>query len=158
MKQTYLSHSPRDTEAFGALWATTLSAGDVILFSGDLGAGKTALTRGFAQGLQITTPVTSPTFTIVNEYLEGLLPLFHFDLYRLDGEEELFDLGFEEYFYRDGVCIVEWSEKAGDFWAEWQEEHPNNALITIQIFRGEEDTQRTLQVFGSNFPPSKTIF
>ena len=105
----YLSHSEQETEALGAALAQRLHGGDMIAYRGDLGAGKTAFTRGLARGLGCTGRVTSPTFTIVNEY-EGEIPLFHFDLYRLGDEEELWDIGWEDYLGRGGVCAVEWSE------------------------------------------------
>ena len=91
-----------------------LRPGDVIAYYGDLGAGKTAFTRGLAAGLGIREAVTSPTYTIVNEYLSGRMPLFHFDMYRLSSSEELFDIGWEDYLARGGVCAVEWSENVAD--------------------------------------------
>ena len=94
--------------------AGLLRPGDIIAFYGDLGAGKTAFTRGLARGLGIKEPVTSPTYTIVNEYLGGRLPLFHFDMYRLGSSDELFDIGWEDYLARNGVCAVEWSERVAD--------------------------------------------
>ena len=106
----YTTRSAAETELLGARLAETLLPGDVIAFQGDLGAGKTAFTRGLARGLGITEAVTSPTYTIVNEYPQGRLPLFHFDMYRLRDAEELFDLGWEDYLGREGVCAVEWSE------------------------------------------------
>ena len=102
------------TEAVGQALARVLTGGSVIAYEGDLGAGKTALTRGLARGLGITDPVTSPTYTIVNEYLDGRLPLFHFDMYRLTSSEELWDIGWEDYLQRGGVCAVEWSENVAD--------------------------------------------
>ena len=108
----YLSHSPEETEALGEALAQRLRAGDVVAYRGDLGAGKTAFTRGLARGLGCMGRVTSPTFTIVNEY-EGRIPLFHFDMYRLGDEEDLFDIGWEDYLSRGGVCAVEWSERVG---------------------------------------------
>ena len=107
----YLTHNEIETEALGAALAGRLAGGAVVAYRGDLGAGKTAFTRGLARGLGCTARVTSPTFTVVNEY-EGPLPLFHFDLYRLGGEDELFDIGWEDYLARGGVCAVEWSERA----------------------------------------------
>lgn len=106
--------SPEETENLGAALALQLHPGDVIAYFGDLGAGKTAFTRGVARGLGITEPVTSPTYTIVNEYLSGRMPLFHFDMYRLGSAEELFDIGWEDYLSRGGVCAVEWSENVED--------------------------------------------
>ena len=135
----YLSNSEAETEALGEALAGRLTAGDVIAFSGDLGAGKTAFTRGLARGLGVTERVTSPTFTIVNEYLGGRLPLFHFDLYRLDSAEELFDIGWEDYLDRGGVCAVEWSENG-----EGVLEDP----IRVDIRRGETDSQRVITITG----------
>lgn len=106
----YLSDSPARTVEIGRALALLLQPGDVIALRGGLGAGKTAFTRGLARGLGVEGPVTSPTYTIVNEYPEGRLPLFHFDMYRLTDAEELFDLGWEDYLRRRGVCAVEWSE------------------------------------------------
>ncbi len=107
----YLTHNEIETEALGETLARRLGPGDVVAYRGDLGAGKTAFTRGLARGLGCTGRVTSPTFTVVNEY-EGRLPLFHFDLYRLEGEDALYDVGWEDYLDRGGVCAVEWSERA----------------------------------------------
>ena len=107
----FVTHSREETESVGARLADALTEGRVVAFTGDLGAGKTAFTRGLARGLGCTGRVTSPTFTVVNEY-EGRLPLFHFDLYRLEGEDALYDIGWEDYLDRGGVCAVEWSERA----------------------------------------------
>ena len=109
----YLSHDVNETEELGRQVALRLKKGDVLAYYGDLGAGKTAFTRGLASGLGCTGRVTSPTFTIVNEY-DGPIPLFHFDMYRLGSSDELFDIGWEEYLARDGVCAVEWSEIVED--------------------------------------------
>ena len=108
------THSADETQALGQRLAKRLLPGDVIAYFGDLGAGKTALTRGIAQGLGVTDLVTSPTYTIVNEYLTGRIPLFHFDMYRLGSSDELFDIGWEDYLARGGVCAVEWSENVED--------------------------------------------
>lgn len=110
----FITNSPAQTEAVGAALAQRLTPGMVIAYRGDLGAGKTAFTRGLAKGLGIDDIVTSPTYTIVNEYTSGRLPLFHFDMYRLGSEEELFDIGWEDYLERGGVCAVEWSENVWD--------------------------------------------
>lgn len=110
----YLTNSPEETEALGEQLASRLKPGSIVAYTGDLGAGKTAFTRGLAKGLGITEPVTSPTYTIVNEYLSGRMPLFHFDMYRLGSSEELFDIGWEDYLARGGVCAVEWSEHVAD--------------------------------------------
>lgn len=134
------THSADETQALGQKLASRLAPGDVIAYFGDLGAGKTAFTRGLAQGLGITDPVTSPTYTIVNEYLSGRIPLFHFDMYRLDGEDDLFDIGWDDYLARGGVCAVEWSERI------------DSALppdtLTVSIARGEHDNDRIISVTG----------
>ncbi len=110
----FSSTSAEQTEALGARLAQQLRGGEVIAFTGSLGAGKTAFTRGLARGLGIPMRVTSPTYTIVNEYTGGRLPLFHFDMYRLGSSDELFDIGWEDYLARGGVCAVEWSENVAD--------------------------------------------
>ena len=110
----FITNSPAETEAIGAKLAEQLNPGAVIAYRGDLGAGKTAFTRGLARGLGIQDPVTSPTYTIVNEYLGGRLPLFHFDMYRLGSADDLFDIGWEDYLERGGVCAVEWSENVAE--------------------------------------------
>ena len=106
----FYSESPQQTEAIGAALGEQLQPGTVIAYEGDLGAGKTAFTRGLARGLGCREQVTSPTYTIVNEYLGGRLPLFHFDMYRLRCADDLWDIGWEDYLDRGGVCAVEWSE------------------------------------------------
>ena len=109
----YISRSVAETEAIGQELAGQLSPGTVLAYLGDLGMGKTAFTRGLARGLGCTGRVTSPTFTIVNEY-DGRIPLFHFDMYRLADSDDLFDIGWEDYLDRGGVCAVEWSERITD--------------------------------------------
>ena len=110
----YITNSPGETEAIGAALGKIINPGTVIAYRGDLGAGKTAFTRGLARGLDCSEIVTSPTYTIVNEYLGGRLPLFHFDMYRLRSSDDLFDIGWEDYLDRGGVCAVEWSENVAD--------------------------------------------
>ena len=105
----YLSHSAEETEAIGEALGRQLQGGSVVAYRGGLGMGKTAFTRGLARGLGCRGRVTSPTFTIVNEY-NGTTPLFHFDMYRLEDEDALFDIGWDDYLERGGVCAVEWSE------------------------------------------------
>ena len=111
---TFLTNSPAETEAVGAALGAVLQPGTVLAYRGDLGAGKTAFTRGLAKGLGCTDLVTSPTYTIVNEYLSGRIPLFHFDMYRLASSDDLWDIGWEDYLERGGVCAVEWSENVED--------------------------------------------
>ena len=110
----FITNSPQQTEEIGAALGKILTAGAVIAYEGDLGAGKTAFTRGLARGLGCTDPVTSPTYTIVNEYLSGRLPLFHFDMYRLHSSDDLWDIGWEDYLDRGGICAVEWSENVAN--------------------------------------------
>jgi len=136
----YLSHSVEETEALGEALAKALSPGDVLAYFGDLGAGKTAFTRGLARGLGCTGRVTSPTFTIVNEH-EGVIPLFHFDMYRLSDSDELFDIGWEDYLARGGVCAVEWSERIEDALP------PDTKTVTI-LRCPENDDWRRIRVEG----------
>ena len=133
------SNSQTETEALGEMLAEHLKEGAIVAFFGDLGAGKTAFIRGMARGLRIQEPITSPTFTIVNEY-DGRLPLFHFDLYRLSGEDELFEIGFEDYVSRGGICAVEWSERAADCF--------KSDCICVEMKRGEGDHQRIITIEG----------
>lgn len=133
----FITHSPMETEQLGQKLGQTLPAGTVIAYRGDLGAGKTAFTRGLARGLGITDPVTSPTYTIVNEYLNGRLPLFHFDMYRLHSADDLFDIGWDDYLERGGICAVEWSENV-------TEAMEDAITVTIQKI-GEESRKITLE-------------
>lgn len=134
----YRSASAEETESVGEQLAERLEPGSVIAFTGDLGAGKTAFVRGLARGLGIAERVTSPTFTIVNEYEEGRLPLFHFDMYRLGSADELYDIGWEDYLARDGVCAVEWSENVA--------EALDGGCIRVDIRRGDTDSERIITI------------
>ena len=138
----YITTSPAQTEALGAALGQRLKAGTVIAYRGDLGAGKTAFTRGLARGLGCREIVTSPTYTIVNEYLGGRIPLFHFDMYRLASSDDLWDIGWDDYLERGGVCAVEWSENVADAM-----EDP--IIITIEK-TGEESRRITIEG-GENF-------
>ena len=135
----FLSHSTQETEAIGEELAQKLRGGDVLAFTGSLGMGKTAFTRGLARGLGCLGRVTSPTFTIVNEY-EGRTPLFHFDMYRLGSSDELFDIGWDDYLARSGVCAVEWSEQAAGAL-------PEDAIL-VDIARGEGENDRIITITG----------
>ena len=135
----FLSHSTQETEAIGEELAQKLRGGDVLAFTGSLGMGKTAFTRGLARGLGCRGRVTSPTFTIVNEY-EGRTPLFHFDMYRLGSSDELFDIGWEDYLTRGGVCAVEWSERVNDAM-------PADTLW-VDIARGTDESDRIITITG----------
>ena len=128
-----ITHSPEQTEAVGAALGKLLAPGSVIAYQGDLGAGKTAFTRGIACGLGAKESVTSPTYTIVNEYLSGKYPLFHFDMYRLASADDLFDIGWEDYLDRGGVCAVEWSENVAD---------AMEGAIVVTIEKLGEDSRR----------------
>lgn len=136
----YQSQSVGETEQIGADLAVRLKPDAVLAFTGDLGAGKTAFIRGLARGLGIIERVTSPTFTIVNEYEGGRLPLFHFDMYRLGSSDELFDIGWEDYLARGGVCAVEWSETVADALEK--------GCIRVDIRRGDGETQRIITIEG----------
>ena len=103
--------SETETEQFGEAIGRAAEPGSVIALIGDLGTGKTTLTKSIARGLGVTETVTSPTFTIIREYRSGRMPLYHFDVYRIGDPDEMFELGYEEYFYGDGLCVVEWADK-----------------------------------------------
>ena len=136
----YITHSPEETRALGRTLAQALQGGAVVAFTGDLVAGKTAFVSGMAEGLGIEERVTSPTFTIVNEYEGGRLPLFHFDMYRLGSADELFHIGWEDYLARNGVCAVEWSENV--------DEALDGDTIRVDISRGEDDNTRIITIEG----------
>lgn len=127
-----------DTKEFGKELAQKLKPGDVVALIGDLGTGKTTLTKSIAEGLGITEMITSPTFTIVQEYTEGRIPLYHFDVYRLCDLEEMYELGYEEYFFGQGVCVVEWADQI-------MEIIPEDAVI-IRITYGAEDEERIYEI------------
>ena len=129
----YITNSPEETEQIGERLAKKLTPGTVLAYRGDLGAGKTAFTRGLARGLGYREPVTSPTYTIVNEYLGGRLPLFHFDMYRLRSDDDLWDIGWEDYLDRGGVCAVEWSENVPEAMA---------GALTVNIEKLGDTTRR----------------
>ena len=133
----FLTNSPEETERVGQALGKALQPGAVIAYKGDLGAGKTAFTRGLAKGLGCRDTVTSPTYTIVNEYLSGRLPLFHFDMYRLSCSDDLFDIGWEDYLERDGVCAVEWSENVADAM--------ENAIVVTIEKTGSESRRITIE-------------
>ena len=135
----YFTNSAEETERLGQRLGETLRGGEVVAYLGELGAGKTAFTRGLARGLGISLRVTSPTSTIVNEYKGGRLPLFHFDMYRLGSGEELFDIGWEDYLARGGVCAVEWSENVSGAMED---------AITVRIEK-TSDEGRKITIEGS---------
>ena len=136
----FITHSPEETRALGGRLADRMQGGEVVAFTGDLGAGKTAFVSGMAQALGIEERVTSPTFTIVNEYEGGRLPLFHFDMYRLGSADELFLIGWEDYLSRGGVCAVEGSENVA--------EAVEDDAIRVSILRGEDENSRVITIEG----------
>ena len=136
----YITKGEGQTEELGRRLGERLAGGAVVAFTGDLGAGKTAFTRGLARGLGCQGRVTSPTFTIVNEY-EGGIPLFHFDMYRLNSSEDLFDIGWEDYLTRGGVCAVEWSEQVADAL-------PEDAVTVTLARHPDHDDWRIITVEG----------
>ena len=138
----FLTYSPEETEALGEALGRRLCGGEIVAYYGDLGAGKTAFTRGLARGLGYTGRVTSPTFTIVNEYL-GRVPLFHFDVYRLEDSDALYDIGWDDYLDRGGVCAVEWSETIADALPE--------GTVFVRIRRHEtEENWRIITIEGAD--------
>ena len=141
----FLSHSEAETEALGQRLTAVLFPGAVVAYEGGLGMGKTAFTRGLARGLGYNGRVTSPTFTIVNEYEGGRLPLFQFDMYRLDNADALFDIGWEDYLDRGGVCAVEWSEQV-------TEALPPDTIRVCFARCPEADNWRTITIEGVELP------
>lgn len=134
--QTFISRSEAQTEAVGEQFARNLADGTVVAMYGDLGAGKTAFVRGMARGMGLTCRVSSPTFTIVNEYC-GERELIHFDMYRLNDSDELFDIGWEDYLARGAVCAVEWSEKVDDAF------YGDETVVRIEKL---DDTERKITI------------
>ena len=129
----FITNSPEQTEQIGAALGKILPPGTILAYEGDLGAGKTAFTRGLARGLGAGDMVTSPTYTIVNEYLSGRIPLFHFDMYRLSCADDLWDIGWDDYLDRGGVCAVEWSENV---------QEAMDGAIRVRIEKTGEETRR----------------
>ena len=140
----FITNSPAETEKIGAALGQVIPAGSILAYRGDLGAGKTAFTRGLARGLGTAEMVTSPTYTIVNEYLGGRCPLFHFDMYRLRSSDDLFDIGWDDYLDRCGVCAVEWSENVDDAMED---------AIYVTIEKLGENARRITIEGGENLAP-----
>ena len=139
--KNYISNSAADTKKIAAELVNTLNPGSVICMYGDLGAGKTAFVQGMAAALGIDEPVTSPTFTIVNEYY-GKMPLYHFDVYRIGSSDEMFEIGFDEYIDGDGISVIEWAELIEDILPEDR----INITILINMEKGED--YREIKVEG----------
>lgn len=138
-----MTHSPAETRALGEKLAHLLLPGDVLLLWGDLGAGKSELTRGIAKGLGIAGPISSPSFTIMNVYDEGRIPLYHFDWYRLQSSEELYEMGMDEYLGGDGVAVIEWPGQCSDAIPE--------TCLSIIIEPQEDETRRILFDYRGGF-------
>lgn len=134
MRREIETNSPDDTYRLGLEMAKTARTGDVITLTGDLGVGKTVFTKGFAKGLGIDEDVNSPTFTILQIYEEGRLPLYHFDVYRIGDPEEMFEVGWDEYVYGKGVCLIEWADLIEDLIGEI----PSDRLKKVMIVKDPE--------------------
>lgn len=130
--------SEKETERIGEAIGQAAEPGTVVALIGDLGTGKTTLTKSIAKGLGVTETVTSPTFNIIREYKSGRIPLYHFDVYRIGDPDEMFELGYEEYFYGDGICVVEWADII-------EELLPEDAVI-IRIERGADEEEREYRI------------
>ena len=137
---TFFTHSADETTALGYKIGKKLKKGDIIAMQGTLAAGKTTITKGIAQALDISEEITSPTFCLISEYY-GKMPLYHMDVYRLDGTEEFINLGVDDMLYGDGVCIIEWSEKIMD-------ELPKNTII-LRILP-QDDNSRKIEIENFN--------
>lgn len=129
----------KETEDFGIKLGRLLEPGDIVCLNGELGAGKTTMTKSIGIGLGVEEYITSPTFTLINQY-RGRMPVYHFDVYRLENVEELYDLGFDEYFFGNGICIIEWAEKI-------ERMLPEDRLV-IDIKNGKNIDERTLHISG----------
>ena len=149
--KSYTTKSPEETESIGFKLAQTLRGGEVIAFRGGLGMGKTCFTRGLARGLGFTGTVTSPTFALINEYIGGRLPLYHFDMYRISGWEDLYSTGFFEYAEQGGVIAAEWSENienalpAGTVTVSFEQTGENERVINIDGARDLDLTETETQ-------------
>ncbi|MCL2575051.1 MAG: tRNA (adenosine(37)-N6)-threonylcarbamoyltransferase complex ATPase subunit type 1 TsaE [Defluviitaleaceae bacterium] len=141
---TFDSYSQKDTEDFAAELAKKAVAGDFFALVGGLGAGKTAFARGFARGLGVVAHITSPTFAIINEY-SGNLPLYHFDVYRINNADDMYDTGFEEYFYASGVCLVEWADMITEILP------PNAKIVRFEQDLAKGEQYRKITIGGQNF-------
>lgn len=137
------THNSKETYELGFNMGKSAKAGDVYCLDGDLGVGKTVFTQGFAKGLGINEPINSPTFTIVQEYHEGRLPLYHFDVYRIGDITEMDEIGYEEYFYSDGVCLIEWGNLISEIMPE------NATYITISKDLSKGFDYRRIEVKNS---------
>ena len=138
MENTFIMKSEKDTEKLAREFAKGLRAGDVVALVGDLGAGKTTFTKAAAEGLGVTEKLSSPTFTIVCEYESGRLPLYHFDVYRVNDEDELFEIGFDDYLHGKGVCLIEWANLVEDLL-------PENTIY-VNLSYGSSENERIINI------------
>lgn len=146
----FISHSEAQTRRLGTRLAAMLSPGDVVALVGDLGTGKTRWVQGVCQGLEVSDPVISPTFTLVNEY-RGRWPIYHIDLYRITNPSELFTFGLEDYLYGSGISLIEWADRAGSFLPD--------SYLTIELYHLEETKRRVvLRPYGNRFIKLTTAF
>lgn len=127
-----------DMEKLGMGLVSRLGPGSVVALTGNLGAGKTTFTKAIAKGLGITDLIVSPTFTLIHEYSGGRMPLYHFDLYRIEDDEELYELGYEEYFYGEGICVIEWADRIGDYLPE--------DAVHVHIDYGVGENERIVEI------------
>ena len=141
MKKMWETHGPQETFEIGKQLGLEAKPGEVYCLDGDLGVGKTVFTQGFASGLGITEPVNSPTFTIVQVYDGGRLPFYHFDVYRIGDIEEMDEIGYEDYFYGEGVCLIEWA----DLIRELLPEHTGRIVIEKDLEKGFDYRRITLE-------------
>ncbi|MFA6471068.1 MAG: tRNA (adenosine(37)-N6)-threonylcarbamoyltransferase complex ATPase subunit type 1 TsaE [Candidatus Latescibacterota bacterium] len=145
MKERFVTHSEKETAELAADFARTLRCGDIVALTGELGAGKTVFAKGVAAELKVSGEVSSPTFTLINEY-RGDITLYHMDLYRLNNLQEMLDIGVEEYLFGDGICLVEWAEKMG-------ENLPENAIkVTILYGNRDKDHSREIEIERNALP------
>jgi tRNA threonylcarbamoyladenosine biosynthesis protein TsaE len=138
MEKRIVLKNETDTRTLGAKLAAQMKPDQVYALIGDLGTGKTTLAKAIARGLGVTETLTSPTFTIVQEYGTGRLPLYHFDVYRVNDEDELFEIGLEDYFHKGGVCLIEWADLIEDLLPE--------GAVTIRLAYGEEEGERICSI------------
>jgi len=149
--ETIITQDAEETRAFGKQLALKFKPGDIVCFFGDLGAGKTTMIKGIAEGLAITSDyVHSPTFTLLNLYEHGRLPLYHFDLYRIEDPEELFDIGYDEFLYGSGISVIEWSERFGHLL-------PKERLEIHLRHKGEDRREIRVKAAGNRYAGRKIL-
>ena len=144
MEKTFITNSPEETIHLGGKIGKLLKQGDVVALIGNLGAGKTVIANGLSRGIGVKESyITSPTYTIINQY-DGRIPVYHIDLYRLNDSKELYNLGWDEYIYGNGTCIIEWADKAGEMLPE------EYLMVNIEV-TGKDKRKITLQAKGVSY-------